>query len=49
MYDRGVFIVENIFIVLYLCYFKICELLGLKNFFKGGEKMCLYNNGDICN
>lgn len=47
MYDRGCFIVENIFIVLYLCYFKICEILGLKIFLKG-EKRCVYIVIEIC-
>lgn len=41
MYDRGRFIVENIFIVLYLCHLKTCEILGLKIFLKG-EKRCVY-------
>lgn len=41
MYDRGRFIVENIFIVLYLCQLKTCEILGLKIFLKG-EKRCVY-------
>lgn len=38
MYDRGRFIVENIFIVLYLCHLKTCEILGLKIFLKGGKR-----------
>lgn len=41
MYDRGRFIVENIFIVLYLCHLKTCEIIGLKIFLKG-EKRCVY-------
>lgn len=38
MYDRGRFIVENIFIVLYLCHLKTCEILGLKIFLKGEKR-----------